>query len=45
MLAKQRDQSVYRNNINSKTVDLLYPLDGEDKSSSYCVISIAMNYL
>lgn len=45
MLAKQRDQSVYRNSISSKTVNLLYPLCGEDKSSLYCVISVEINYL
>jgi hypothetical protein len=45
MLAKQRDQSVYRNNITSKTVNLFYLVDGEDKSSSCCVISIEMNHL
>lgn len=45
MLAKQRDQSVYRNSISSITVNLLYPLGGEDKLSLYCVISFQVNYL
>jgi hypothetical protein len=43
MLAKQRDQSVYRINITSKAVNLLYLLDGRNKSSLYCTVNTTNN--
>ena len=43
MLAKQRDQSVYRINITSKGVNLFHLLDGRYKSSLYCTVNTTIN--